>query len=206
MYDEEQYIEYVKEYLTTHNGDVPPHPLMAFRSKIQHTLRVLGWAKRLTEGREDVDKKVLYTAAIFHDIGYSGSKEFHAEKGAKIFYEYAMKMNMNLYFIERVRNLIYLHSSKELLKEKNIPIELILLMEADLLDEEGALRMVWYTLDKGITGAESYEAVYNHIVMGNNKRLVNPMVTEKAKYYWDEKQKLVELFTRQLEDDINVRT
>lgn len=65
MYDEEGYIEYVKEYLTAHNADAPPNPLMAFRSKIQHTLRVLGWAKRLTEGREDVDKKVLYTAAIF---------------------------------------------------------------------------------------------------------------------------------------------
>jgi uncharacterized protein len=89
-----------------------------------------------------------------------------------------------------------------LLKEKDIPIELILLMEADLLDEEGALRMVWYTLDKAVSGANSYEDVYEHIVMGNNKRLVNPMVTEKAKYYWEEKQKLVEIFTKQLEDDI----
>ena len=70
-----------------------------------------------------------------------------------------------------------------MLKEKDIPIELILLMEADLLDEEGALRMVWYTLYKGLSGAKSYEEVYKHIVMGNNKRLVNPMVTEKARYY-----------------------
>jgi len=30
------------------------------------------------------------------------------------------------------------------------------------------------------------------------------MVTEKAKYYWEEKQKLVEIFTKQLEDDIYV--
>jgi hypothetical protein len=28
---------------------------MAFRSKYQHTMRVLGWAKRLAEGRKDVD-------------------------------------------------------------------------------------------------------------------------------------------------------
>ena len=40
--------------------------------------------------------------------------------------------------------------------------------------------------------------------MGNNKRLVNPMVTEKAKYYWAQKQKLVKIFTKQLEDDITV--
>lgn len=200
-----EYLKYVKDYLTTHNGNVPSNHLMAFRSKYQHTLRVLGWAKRLAEGRNDVNIEVLYTAAIFHDIGNANEgRETHAERGANAFYEYGVENKMDLSFIESVKNLIFLHSSKELLKEKDIPIELILLMEADLLDEEGALRMVWYTLDKGISGANSYEEVYEHIVMGNNKRLVNPMVTEKAKYYWEEKQKLVEIFTKQLEDDIYV--
>lgn len=200
----EDYLEYVKRYLTEHNGIVPPDPRMAFRSKYQHTIRVLGWAKRLTEGRADVNTDILYTAAIFHDIGYSdGCKEFHAELGAKIFCEYGIKNNMDLTFIRKVKNIILLHSSKELLKESNTPIELIILMEADLLDEEGALRIVWYSIDKGVSGAQSYEDVYNHIVMGNNKRLVNPMVTEKAKYYWNEKQRLVEAFMKQLKDDIS---
>lgn len=199
----EEHLKYVKDYFTVH-GDVPPNPLMAFRSKYQHSIRVLGWAKRLVEGRKDVDTNALYTAVVFHDIGYSEGKELHAERGAKIFYEYGIKMKMDSSFIEMVKKLITLHSSKELLKEKNIPIELILLIEADLLDEEGVLRMIWYTLDKGISGAKSYEDVYQHIVMGNNKRLINPMVTEKAKYYWNEKQKLVEIFTKKLEDDITV--
>jgi uncharacterized domain HDIG len=203
MYKE--YLKYVKDYLTTHNGDEPPNHSMAFRSKYQHTLRVLGWAKRLAEGRTDINIEVLYTAAIFHDIGNSDEdRKTHAKRGADIFYEYGIKNRMDLSFIESVKNLIAFHSSKELLKEKNIPIELILLMEADLLDEEGALRMVWYTLDKAVSGANSYEDVYEHIVMGNNKRLVNPMVTEKAKYYWEEKQRLVEIFTKQLKDDIEV--
>lgn len=201
----EEYINYVKNYLTVHNGIVPPDPQMAFRSKFQHTIRVLGWAKRLAEGRNDVDTDVLYTAAIFHDIGYSnGSKDSHAERGAEAFYEYGIKMKMDLSFIEKVKNIISLHSSKELLKENNIPIELIILMEADLLDEEGALRMVWYSVDKGVSGTQSYEDIYRHIVMGNNKRLVNPMITKKAKYYWNEKQKLVEAFTKQLEDDVTI--
>lgn len=203
MYKE--YLKYVKDYLTTHNGDEPPNHSMVFRSKYQHTLRVLGWAKRLAEGRSDINIEVLYTAAIFHDIGNSDEdRKTHAKRGADIFYEYGIKNRMDLSFIESVKNLIAFHSSKELLKEKNIPIELILLMEADLLDDEGALRMVWYTLDKAVSGANSYEDVYEHIVMGNNKRLVNPMVTEKAKYYWEEKQRLVEIFTKQLKDDIEV--
>lgn len=199
----EEHLNYVKDYFAIH-GDVPPNPLMAFRSKYQHTLRVLRWAKRLVRERKDVDTDILFTAVIFHDIGCSEGKEFHAERSAKIFYEYGLKMNLDLKFIERVKDLIFLHSSKELLKKKDTTIELIILMEADLLDEEGALRIVWYSLDKGITGAESYLDVYKHIVMGSNKRLINPMVTEKAQYYWNEKQKIVEEFTRQLEDDITV--
>lgn len=199
----EEHLNYVKDYFAIH-GDVPPNPLMAFRSKYQHTLRVLGWAKRLVGERKDVNTDILFTAVIFHDIGCSEGKEFHAERSAKIFYEYGLKMNLDLIFIERVKDLISLHSSKELLKENDTPIELIILMEADLLDEEGALRIVWYSLDKGINGAQSYLDVYKHIVMGSNKRLINPMVTEKAQYYWNEKQKIVEEFTRQLEDDITV--
>lgn len=197
----EEHLNYVKNYFNLH-GDIPINPLLAFRSKYQHTMRVLGWSKRLAEGREDVDKNALYMAVIFHDIGYTEGKEFHAERGAQLFNEYGIKVKMDISVIEKVKKLISLHSSKELLKEKNTPIELVILIEADLLDEEGALRMVWYSLDKGITGAKSYEDVYKHIVMGNNKRLVNPMVTKKAQYYWNEKQKLVETFTKQLRDDI----
>lgn len=199
----EEYIKYVKDYLAADEKKLPPE--MVYRSKIQHTMRVLGWARRLAEGRKDVDTDALYTAAIFHDIGcVYGNKKIHAERGAEIFYEYGMKMKMKPEFIEKVKTMIYNHSSKNLLKEKDTPIELILLMEADLLDEEGALRMIWYCVDKAVNGMQSYEDVYKHIVMGNNKRLINPMVTDKAKYYWNQKQKIALDFTKQLKDDITV--
>lgn len=199
------YLKYVESYLKEHNGDVPSDPRLAFRSKFHHIVRVLGWTKRLAEGRDDIDKDVLYTAAIFHDIGYSGEKsKYHAELGAKAFHEYAVKINLEPTFIRKVENIIQLHSSKELMKASNVPLELILLMEADLLDEEGALRVAWYSMDKGITGADSYQDVYKHIVMGSSKRLVNPMVTEKARLYWEEKHKLVNEFTIQLNDDIMI--
>lgn len=200
-----KYLDFVKKCLVENKGLVPPDSNMPFRSKYDHTLRVFNWSKKLVKGRQDVDRKVLFTAAIFHDVGYSSlGKGPHAEQGAKIFVEYAKKLKMEDEFIKKVSNIISLHSSKELIRNKDVPIELILLIEADMLDEEGALRMVWYSIDKGITGPQSYEEIYNHIVMGNNKRLENPMVTEKGKYYWNRKQKLVEEFTRQLGEDIRI--
>lgn len=210
MYDknlEVIYLEFVKNRLNEQNGNHPPNSKMTFRPKYNHILRVLGWAKKLVEGRTDIDTDALFTAAIFHDVGYSENmKKPHAEIGAKIFVEYATLMNMESVFIRKVEKLINLHSSKELLKDENVPIELIILMEADILDEEGALRMVWYSIDKGMTGAESYDDIYKHIVMGNNKRLDNPMITEKGKKIWDKKKLLVEEFTMQLEEDIRIGT
>ncbi|PNR97188.1 hypothetical protein [Petrotoga sp. 9PWA.NaAc.5.4] len=79
----EQHLRYVKEYFSIH-VDVPPNPLIAFRFKYQHTMCVLGWAKKLSERIKDVNTNALYIAVVFHG-GYSEGKEFHAERGAKIF-------------------------------------------------------------------------------------------------------------------------
>ena len=65
-----EYLIYVKEYLTRNHGIDSPNPRHPFRSRFQHTIRVLHWCFRLTEGMENVDKEALYTAAVFHDIGY----------------------------------------------------------------------------------------------------------------------------------------
>ena len=61
-----EYLAYVKEYLAQNGGIVSPNPRHPFRSRFQHTIRVLHWCSRLAEGVEGVDKEALYTAAIFH--------------------------------------------------------------------------------------------------------------------------------------------
>ena len=82
----------------------------------------------------------MYTAAIFHDIGYEKEEnDRHALRSGKAFYEYAVAHQMDEEVRKQVERLIYAHSNKSLLKDKNTSLELVLLMEADLLDEEGAM-------------------------------------------------------------------
>lgn len=202
-----QYLQYVKEYLIKNGGYYPADPQYNFRCKYDHTLRVLHWCEILSKEFSNIKKEVLYIAAIFHDVAYSGSGDNskHAEKSANVFAEYAKDNNMDTLLAEKVANLIKMHSNKELLQEASTLPELIILMEADLLDEEGALRVIWYCATKGIQGANSYRELYDYIQMGTNKRLTNPMVTPLARKIWAEKFDLVNAFSKELLFDIDTK-
>ena len=54
-----KYLTYVKEYLIQHQGMESPNPLHPFRSRFQHTIRVLHWCIRLSEGMKEVDLELL---------------------------------------------------------------------------------------------------------------------------------------------------
>ena len=204
MYD--QYLQFVKEYFLQHGGYYPPDSRYNFRGKYFHTLRVLRWCKTILKDIPTANLDVLYTACIFHDIGYADGKEDHAAKSASIFTEYAKQHRLNPEFAEQVAYLIKMHSNKELLKDPNKTPELMLLLEADLLDEEGALRVIWYCATKAIQGADDYSDFHNFIQMGTNKRLENPMVTPLAKEIWERKMELVNEFSAELLNDADTDT
>lgn len=165
------YLIYVREYLTQHNGINSPNPLHPFRSRFHHTIRVLHWCFRLSEEENDIDKEALYTAAIFHDIGYTDrDNENHANRSCQAFLEYARTQHMAPELVEKVADMIAKHSDKGLLKEPDTSKELILLMEADLLDEEGAMGIVWDCMTLGNAHTNSYGNAYYHIMESSNKQ------------------------------------
>ena len=107
-------------------------------------------------------------------------------------------------FSRKVEKLIACHSDKSLMKEEGAEIEMILLMEADLLDEEGAMGIVWDCMTMGNLHASSYARAYYHIMESSNKEEPNPMVTERAKEIWEEKKEIVAKFVKLLEDDLMI--
>lgn len=200
-----EYLAYVKEYLTQNGGIVSRNPRHPFRSRFQHTIRVLHWCFRLAEGMEMVNRDLLYTAAIFHDIGYADQdNEHHAVRSGKAFHEYAIAHQMEDGFREQVERFIYAHSNKSLLYNKDTSLELILLLEADLLDEEGAMGIVWDCMAMGNVHAKSYAAAYYHIMENSNKVGPNPMVTEKARMFWEKKKQIVAEFADILAEDLMI--
>lgn len=200
----EDMFEYVKHILIENNGIRSQKPQLYFRNRFEHIQRVYGWAKRIMEGVTGCNEDIVLTAAIFHDCGYSNySKDSHSSLGAEIFLNYAKKHGFEKNFVNTVYTMILNHSNKKLIQEKDTPIEMILLLEADLIDEEGALGVVFDLLAEGYKSPDSYDSVFNEIMIHSAHILnQNYMVTPIAKQIWEKKKEFIKEFIRDLKSDL----
>lgn len=200
----ENMLNYVKKTLEEGNALKPHNPHHQFRNRYKHSYRILLWVERLATDFPNCDLDVLKTAAIFHDVGYAFGKEEHAFNSKLIFLRYVdeHKGEFSKDFIDKVVYLISNHSNKELIKTTD-NIELILLLEADLLDEEGAMGIVWDLLAKGHQGIDDYDEaldeIYKHSIHILNQ---DYMVTPLAKKYWKRKKEIVKTFVQEIKIDL----
>lgn len=181
-------------------------------SRFEHTKRVLAWAKRLYDLSECKDKiryEDLMTATIFHDVGRAlavRTGESHAHAGVPYTREYLIGHGFDAERTEYICSLVASHSDKYRMAEPDLDPALLMLMEADLMDDAGALGIV---MDCMITEGRNPQAhftdAYDHIVRFT-KRLQNPnpMRTADARRIWDSKTKLVNEFTDALLEDIEL--
>lgn len=194
--------EFVENYLSQNDNVFFP-----FRKRSEHISRVFMWAERLIPKETPINRDALLIAAIFHDVGYTSylNAPGHAENSAIICEKYLNSINFDKDATNFIVYLVRNHSKKDLMTSKDIPLELLLLMEADLLDETGALSIVWDCMTEGSQEVQSFEKTYNHIIKFSGQLLKSdPMVTELGKKFWKDKQNLIELFTKQLSFDLGL--
>lgn len=172
-----------------------------FRSRYEHTRRVMKWIHRIMEDMPNVDREILEVATIFHDVGYSrGLNHEHGFYSAEIFLEYANEHQKFQDKKETIAWIVEHHSDKSLLMQK-VPPEMILLQEADMLDEEGAMRIAWDCMAEGVNGATSFRAALDHTLLHFNPDY-DPMVTPRANEIWQQKKEFVKDYIRRLEFDL----
>lgn len=194
-------LEYVKKALEDGNGLKSRNPHHQFRDRFMHTVRVLKWCKVIQDDLE-CDLDVLYTSAIFHDVGYSKSFENHNVVGAELFMEYAKKKNFDQDFSNKVHDIILHHSEKRRLRYPDSSNELIILLEADLLDEEGALGIAWDLMALGSMDDVTYYDTMDALKHSKHILEQDFMVTKKAREIWNKKKMLVKQFDDEIASDL----
>ena len=195
-------LEFVRKTLEENNAVKSQNMHHQFRDRARHSYRIYKWVERLAPDYPDADLEVAKTAAIFHDVGYSKGKKDHAIYSAEIFKDYAKENKFDADFTSKVLYIIENHSNKELLKTSNNK-ELILVLEADLLDEEGAMGLMWDLMAAGSKGVKAYEDGMEELYIHSLHILDQDfMVTPIAKAYWNEKKKLVKDYLDQIKEDL----
>lgn len=194
--------EYVKNILDSNNARKPKNKNHQFRDRYMHIRRVVEWSKRLMGDYHDIDRNVIITSCIFHDVGYAYGKDDHAISSAKIFNEYVKDKNFDKDFIDEVEWIIINHSDKSLL-QTTTNHNFIIVLEADLLDEEGALGILWDLLAAGKKDVSSYYLALEELSKHSSHILGQDMMVSKtAKMYWNSKKKLVRDFMDQIKEDL----
>ncbi|SFQ24927.1 HD superfamily phosphodieaserase, includes HD domain of RNase Y [Lachnospiraceae bacterium XBB1006] len=203
--------EYVKEQLVTSGfdsfggGTIANYP---FRSRFLHTTRVMLWASRILGDCPQADPEMLELAIIFHDVGYSkGVNKSHQEESANLFEAYRKEKSGGIWDnaskMESIAWMIRNHSKKEMLRNGEATPELTLLMEADMLDEEGMLRIVWDAMATGYLGEGGFEETLKRTIHYWNPDYM-PMVTPLAARHFEEKQKAVKTYIEQMKYDLGI--
>lgn len=197
---DQQMMDYVREYFEkTDPNATELKKVFPFRNRFEHSLRVYEWAKRINEVEKgDVD--IVEIAALFHDIGKGvKSDRPHAETGAEICGEYLTARGFHREKTKRIMMAIGLHSSKEL-PENALAIEEKIIIDADLLDELGAMCVLWDAMDAGITKNSSYDQLYEQILerQEERKKGIKNMKTGEGRRLYQERLDFLGSFLQNL--------
>jgi len=167
-----------------------------FRNKLDHTLRVLAWVRRIAM-EEGGDLERLTTCAIFHDVGYTVDPPNHPAVSAQMCDQYLFAHGFDEEYRAQARKIISGHGDKSRLMPET-PLNELILIEADNLEEKGALDILWDVMEEGRREKPSYENAWRRIDAHARKRKKNIMVTPTARRFWEERAALMQRFADEL--------
>lgn len=181
-------------------------------SRFDHTKHVLGWARKLYDEypyKNEIDYEDVMIATIFHDVGRLDADALkipHAKAGIPITEKYLTEHGFSEKRAQYIASLVGRHSDKHEMGNPDIDKNLLLLMEADLLDDAGALAVVMdCMITEGRNPASKFEDSYDHLMRFTHRiQQENLLVTDVARKIWDDKTALVNEFCRQLQHDLEM--
>ncbi len=162
-------LEFVGAFINSHDAIGTKLPTrFPFRRLYGHCVRCACWARRLAVA-EGADVEVAQVSALFHDIGKSvdHTLEGHAEAGARICDDYLASVGLDdgkrARIVSIVRNHIH-HARGD-----GATLEARVVSDADLLDELGALTVLWDAMAEGAKPDCSFDSAFERIAAASAK-------------------------------------
>ncbi len=171
-----------------------------FRNKYEHIMRVYRWAIRL-QAKLGGDLDIIVLAALLHDVGWEEGRP-HEEVSAEIAVEYLDSIGVDPEKIRRVGEIIMKHEDKD--TEDDLTLECRIVMDADLLDEVGAVEIIWDCMATALEPEASYKRAYYKIkeYFRVNKPKIKRCKTDPGRAEFTKRMQLVENYIYQLEREL----
>ena len=182
---------------TSDNGRPKGYP---FRNRFEHTMRVYRWAIRL-QAKLGGNLDVIVLAALLHDVGWDENRP-HNEVSAEIAVEYLDSIGVDQETITRVGEIVMLHADKD--SEKDLNLECRIVMDADLLDEVGAVGIMWDCMATALEDEASYKRAYYRIkdYYRRNKPKIRRCKTDAGRTEYMKRMNLIDGYLSQLEKEL----
>ncbi|MFW6271321.1 MAG: HD domain-containing protein [Bacillota bacterium] len=171
-----------------------------FRSRYNHTLRVMKWAERLQK-LEGGDIEIIKLACLFHDVGWDEKIE-HNILSRDIADKYLSDIKYDSLKKEKVLEAIEYHCLRD--EKRPLSIESLVVMDADILDEVGAVTIIWDAMASTYEDQPSYVKAYERIkkYFSGIKEKQSKLKTTTGKKLYIERVKIIDAFIRELEYEL----
>ncbi len=189
-------IEFVRE-MTARSGRPDNYP---FRSRYEHIMRVYRWAIKL-QAKEGGDLEIIALAALLHDVGWDKERP-HEEVSAEMAVEYLVEQGYDEAKIGRIGEIIIRHNDKD--TEEELSLECRIVMDADLLDEVGAMSVLWDCMATACEADPTYKKAYYRIknFYQINQPKIRRCKTAAGRLEYTKRMKCIEDFLNQLEREL----
>lgn len=171
-----------------------------FRDRYTHTLRVLKWGERIQK-IEGGDLEVVKAACILHDIGWDDFIN-HAVISRNISEKYLTDINYDE--IRKVKVLEAIENHNNRYMQGGLNLESFIIMDADILDEVGAISIIWDAMAAACESDASYKKAYNRIVEYSDKIKERKILLKTAagNKFYENRLKLIDSFIKELEFEL----
>ena len=201
----QQMVEFVRDYIESHDPfGTEMSTRFRFRRRFEHCLRCSIWARRIALA-EGANVEISQISALFHDIGKSvnNTSAEHGELGSEICGDYLTAVAYDKNRSTKIIQIIRSHSSHA--SESGASLEAKVVSDADLLDETGAITVLWDAMACAQEDAPSYEKAYDRIMSAYARLKAKPpeqLHTPTARQILKRRLLFIEAFLRNLEDEL----
>jgi len=190
----------LKEFARVSTHEISRPVKHHFRDRYSHTLRVLNWAERL-QLVEGGNLEVIRIASVLHDIGWD-EKINHAIISRRIAEEYLSMNHFDSNMLPLVLEAIENHNNRE--SQERFSIESLIVMDADILDEVGAISIVWDAMATTYEQDASYWKAYQRIKQYTEqiKQRKKLLRTETGLRYYCDRINVIDAFLNDFEYEL----